>query len=277
MKKEHQGVISELINMIDNGSITNFPTIIPSYIIFQYNKTIIKATYLVTGKDSSSREELYKLLTENVGLTLQLIKCAEQDLSKQEGGSARLEHWPPLLILESFLNKNPEQGTVAWSVAHAYSTMTVLSLLFFKRSLAGIETNLRNENYIEAYQQTQTATSHIHTAMEAGHKSESILYSAREETLSRIATKDEIEIQIEIDKNREAKSKGGQPSPYKAIHKEINEIMKTALKEGHKYDYIRGEIQEAAVKGKLNISTTCPDNKTLKIWKDKLKQTGYSF
>lgn len=276
MKNEHQGVISELINMIDDGSITDFPNIIPSYIIFQYNKTIVKANYLVTGKDSSSREELYKLLTENVDITLQLIKCAEQDLSKQEGGSARLEHWPPLLILESFLNKSPAQGTVVWSAAHAYSTMTVLSLLFFKRSLAGIETNLRNENYIEAYQQTQIATSYIHTATEAGHKSESILFSAREETLSRIATKDEIEIQIEIDKNREGKSKGGRSSDYRLIHKEINKILKTARKEGHRNDYIRCEIQDAC-KGILEVSKTSPCDKTLKIWKDKLEQTGNSF
>ncbi|MBL4796600.1 MAG: hypothetical protein JKY50_04235 [Oleispira sp.] len=273
MKNEHQGVISELITMIDQGSISNYPEIIPSYIIYQYNKTIIRANYLVTGKNSPSREELYKLLTEKVGITLQLIKCAEQDLSKQEGGSARLEHWPPLLILESFLNKSPAQGTVAWKAAHIYSTMTVLPLLFFKRSLAGIETNLRNKNYIEAYRQTQIATSYIHTAMEAGHKSESILFSAREETLSRIATKDEIEIQIEIDKNREARSKGGQPSRYTPIRNEINKIIETAIKEEHRNDYVRGEIQ-AAAKGKMTITDTSPTNGSIKDWKIAFENTG---
>lgn len=277
MSNQYKDVIPELLDMIDQGVISTYHEVIPNYVIYQYNKTIIRATYLITGNSSSSSKELSEALAEKVYHTIQLLEGAQNDLSKEENGAALLEHWPPLLILERFLDKLPAQGTVAWVPAHIYSTMTLLSLLLFKKSLAGIETCLHDEDHIEAYRQTQVATSYIHTATEAQHKSESILYSARENTLSRIATKDEIEIQIEIDKNREAKSKGGRLSPYKAIHKEINEILQTAIEEEHKYDYIRGEIQEAAVKEKIFISTTRPDNKTLKIWKDKLKQTGNLF
>jgi hypothetical protein len=262
--------IADNIIMINKaGPITEYPTSIPDNSIHSYNKLLGLAVYFTNG-ETSNNEIDRDLLLKKLFFSSRIYEKSVCSLIDKGYTEDQINQYSPVLILDSFTSTIDKPVLLDCAESHIYSTLTLIFLYRFKQKIIDIDQLCYKKDRLQVLENIVLAQSYIAVALDSYNSSLGLLYRARENTLKRLAPTSEIELQLELDRNKYPKSKGGRSSKYEPYRTRINSYFNNLTTESN------GEIRSAIhniINDDFNLTSTSPDNHTIRSWKNNHNKT----
>jgi hypothetical protein len=273
-----ENIADTIITMNKAGAITTYPSCIPHNTMHTYNKLLRLAVYFINGENNNSQIDR-DLLIKKLFFSSRIYEKSVSYLIDQGYSEDQINQFSPVPILNFYTGNIDKPELLNCAESHIYSTMILIFLYYFRKRIADIDEPYSQKDRLQVLENIVLAQSYISVALDSYNSSLGLLYRARENTLERLAPTNEIELQLELDKNTLSRSKGGKPSKYLPFSTEINSYFKSITSErnpdirGFIHD-ITGNNHKISSSNYLKLSNTSPDDSTIRAWRKNYKTTG---